>query len=156
MPILVVIKKGYRYIHRQLLEINDTPYRKAVGVGLGVFLGIFPGTGPIAALVASTVLKVNKAAALLGSLLTNTWLSVVTFMLAVKAGAKLTGTHWPAIYAQTKVYWENFSWKDIFDVSVAQILYPLFLGYILVGLCLGMATTLIAALILRFSYKPGA
>lgn len=156
MPIPAAVKKGYRYIHRQLVEINDTPYRKAMGLGLGVFLGIFPGTGPIAALAASAVLKVNKAAALLGSLLTNTWLSVVTFMLAVKAGAKLTGAHWPAIYAQTKIYWENFSWRGIFDVSAAQILYPLFLGYILVGLCLGIATTLLAALILRFSYKSGA
>ena len=48
MLILTEIKKGYRYIHHQLLEINDTPYRKAVGLGLGVFLGIFPHSlGPL-------------------------------------------------------------------------------------------------------------
>ena len=150
MPILTAIKKGYRYIYHQLLEINDTPCRKAVGLGLGVFLGIFPGTGPIAALVASTFLKVNKAAALLGSLLTNTWLSVVTFMLALKIGAKLTGASWQTISAQAKIHWDNFSWEDIFDISVSQIIYPLFLGYIVVGLCLGIAAALLAAWVLTY------
>ena len=119
--------------------MNDSPQRIAVGFGVGVFLGILPGTGPIAALALSYVLRVNKAAALLGSVLTNTWLSFVTFALALKIGAALTGGSWLDIKEHAKHLSEHFSWGTLWDVSLAHVLKPLLLGYTAVGLLCGLA-----------------
>lgn len=44
------IRESFRSIYLKLFQINDTPQRIALGVGLGVFTGIIPGAGPIAAL----------------------------------------------------------------------------------------------------------
>ncbi|PIR13657.1 MAG: hypothetical protein COV50_05635, partial [Flavobacteriales bacterium CG11_big_fil_rev_8_21_14_0_20_35_7] len=63
--------------------MNDTPQRIALGLGLGSALGMLPGTGPLAALFLAVVFKVNRASAFLGSLATNIWLSLVTFLLAL-------------------------------------------------------------------------
>ena len=84
--------KWLRTLYRKLFLLNDSPQRIAIGFGLGVFLGMLPGTGPIASLVMATVLRVNKAAALAGSLLTNTWLSLVCLSLAIQIGDWLIGS----------------------------------------------------------------
>ena len=141
-------KAWIKRIYHQLMGIEDTPARKAAGLGLGVFLGILPGAGPIAALVMSSFLKVNRPAALLGSLLTNTWLSVVTFVLSLKIGALITGADGRQIYTQCQNLMEDFTWKYLFDVSLLKILLPLLAGYILVGLSIGFLTGSVTFLIL--------
>ena len=73
------IREYLRLILAKLFNINDTPHKIALGLGLGVFAGILPGTGPIAAIFLALAFRANRASALLGSLLTNTWLSLVTF-----------------------------------------------------------------------------
>jgi len=79
------IVRFLKIIYRKLVIINDTPQKIAQGFGLGVFLGVLPFFGPIAALVLSSLFRMNKAAAILASLLTNSWISVVTFLLSVKS-----------------------------------------------------------------------
>ncbi|MCG2713658.1 MAG: DUF2062 domain-containing protein [Candidatus Omnitrophica bacterium] len=73
-----MFKKIINFIFAKLFKINDSAGKIALGVGLGVFAGLLPGTGPAAALLLALVFRANRAAALLGSLITNTWLSVVT------------------------------------------------------------------------------
>ena len=85
------IKNSFKSIYDKLVGIKDSPQKIALGFGLGVFCGILPGTGPMASVVLAFVFRVNKVAALAGSLLTNTWLSLVTFVLAVKIGSMVTG-----------------------------------------------------------------
>ena len=104
-------KIWFKGIWHQFIGIEDTPFRKAAGLGLGVFLGIFPGAGPLAALVLSSILHVNRAAALVGSLLTNTWISIVTFVLAIKVGSFVTGTNWQDIYLECQSLLKDFHWK---------------------------------------------
>lgn len=144
-----VFKEHLKNIYRKLAGINDTPHRKAAGLGLGVFLGIFPGMGPIAALALSWLLRVNRAAALLGSLLTNTWISVVTFVFAVKIGAALTGTNWEEVFDATKDVFKDFHFNNLLDVSFLNILKPLLIGYVVVGVFFGVMAYGISLFFLR-------
>ena len=75
-----MLKKIPGFIFDKLFKINDSAEKIALGVGLEVFSGLMPGTGPTAALFLAFIFRANRAAALLGSMLTNTWLSVVTFI----------------------------------------------------------------------------
>ena len=136
-------KAWLKDIWQQFMGIEDTPFRKAAGLALGVFLGIMPGVGPLAAIVLSSLLQVNRAAAFVGSLLTNTWLSLVTFVLSIKAGAFITGTQWQDIYQECRSLIKNFNWKYFFDASVIKILKPLFIGYLLVGVVVGLSVGII-------------
>ena len=97
-------------IRDNLLGINDSPNKIALGFGLGLFLGVLPGTGVIAAVVCSVALRVNKAASLAGALLVNTWINFVAFPLALIVGGfvfridpLLLKTKWLALLA-------DFTW----------------------------------------------
>ncbi len=133
------IKEWGRGLYDKLVRMNDSPQRIAIGFGVGVFLGILPGTGPIAALAVSWALRLNKAAAVLGSMLTNTWLSVVTFALALKIGSWLTGSNWLNIKEHAKQLLEHFSANALWDASMIHVLKPLLLGYAAVALLCGLA-----------------
>jgi hypothetical protein len=130
--------------YEKLFQINDTPQKIALGLGLGVFLGILPGTGPIAALVASTIFKANRASALLGSLLTNTWLSLVTFIAAIQTGSIVLGLAWQDVYRQGLSLAADFHFADLFKASMANIILPIALGYAIVSFILGLLVYLIA------------
>jgi len=122
---------------QHLVGISDTPQKKALGFGVGVFLGILPGTGPIAAFVTASFLHLNRASALLGSLLTNTWLSFVTFIAAVKIGSYLLRVDWQ----QSLQYWRS-----------GKIILPVILGYLIIALfagLIGYLTALIAIKLIR-------
>lgn len=138
------LKDGFKFFYHQLVDINDTPHRKALGLSVGVFLGIFPGLGPLAALAVSFVFRINRAAALLGSLATNTWISILTFVLAVKIGSLLTGENWHQVYEQCRFLLKNFKWKNFFDVSVMKVFGPLLIGYTVIGLAAAVAVYFVA------------
>ena len=127
-------------LYEKLVKINDTPQNIALGFGLGVFAGILPGTGPVAAVLLAVILKANRIAAFTGGLLTNTWLSLVTFVMSVKIGAWITGAEWSEIYQQCKTLFKNFHWKNFFDTSILEIIYPLIVGYLVISSVLGVIT----------------
>ena len=95
------------------------------------------------------IFRINKAAALLGSVLTNTWLSIVTFVSALKIGAAITGVHWADVQQQAHDLMDHFSWKDLWGASFASILKPLLIGYAVVGVLCGAAAYLAVLLVLR-------
>ena len=123
-------KSWAKGLYERLVRMDDSPQRVALGFGVGVFLGLLPGTGPLAALAAAFVFRLNKAAALLGSVLTNTWLSFVTFALALKVGSALLGVNR----------------SD--DASLVNVLKPLLAGYALVGFVCALAAYLTALWVL--------
>lgn len=125
-----------KLIYLKLFRINDSPQKVAIGLGLGVFFGVLPGMGPLAALFFAFLFRVNRAAALLGSILTNTWLSIPVFVLAVKAGFLITG-----------INYKDFakSWTGIASVIV---------GYIAVSLCIGILVYLAALIVIKYHRKP--
>ena len=152
------ISRFFRYLYLKLFRINDSPQKISLGFGLGVFLGVFPGVGPIAAFVLSVLFRVNRAAAVLGSLITNTWISIVTFALAVKVGSAVFGLDWGAVRDEWEILVKNFSLENLYefrDEASAVIA-----GYILVSLVIGTAAYLAVFLGVtvfkkRFAKKAG-
>ncbi|MDD5614339.1 MAG: DUF2062 domain-containing protein [Candidatus Omnitrophica bacterium] len=128
----------WHLIYNKLFRTNDSPQKIAIGVGLGIFSGIIPGTGPIFSLFLAFIFRVNRAAAVLGSLLTNTWLSFLTFFLAIKIGSAILRLSWQTVYSELKGLTGNFSFIDILRSSTQHILLPLFLGYCIIALFLGI------------------
>jgi len=142
-----------RVLYLKLFRINDTAQRIALGFGVGVFLGLLPLTGPLAALFLASLLRINRAAALLGSLLTNTWLSIVTFFLSIKIGSSIMKVDYKQVYREWDIYKTQGNWLDLFKLSSFKLLFPVILGYIVVGLVLGFVAyilSLLAIKILRY------
>ena len=136
-------------IYEKLFKIDDTPQRVALGFGLGVFLGIFPGTGPVAAIFLAVLFRLNRAAALIGSLLTNTWSSIIVFFLAFQLGSLIMGERWKDITRDWNSFQSSFRWADLFKFSTLKIILPVIIGYILIGLLLGFLAYLITLAIIK-------
>jgi len=142
------ISVSFHSIYLKLFFINDTPQKIALGLGLGVFLGIIPGTGPIAALVIASALRINRASALLGSLITNTWLSIVTFILSIKAGSAIMGLGWEEVYHNWQLLLREKSWTNLLQLSALSIILPVLVGYFLVAFSLGLVVYLFTLIII--------
>lgn len=149
MPKETFFKRVVNFIFSKLFKINDSPQRIALGVGLGIFSGLIPGTGPIAALFLAFIFKANRAAALLGSLLTNTWLSFVTFALAIQAGSVILNKDWLVVQQKAQGLFKGFSWVSLFKLSFLDVFLPIAAGYLIVGLFLGIIGYLATLLIMR-------
>ncbi len=143
------IKNFFVRVYNQLVNVNDSPQSIAIGFGMGVFLGILPATGMLAALALAFIFRFNKAAAVLGSALTNTWLSVVSFVISLQIGCKVLGIQWESIEAQTHDLMDHFSWKTLLDASLMNILKPLLIGYFIVGGVCGILAYALALYILE-------
>ncbi|MDD5409542.1 MAG: DUF2062 domain-containing protein [Candidatus Omnitrophica bacterium] len=149
-----IFRKIINFIFAKLFKINDSAQKIALGVGLGVFSGLFPGTGPAAALFLAFVFRANRAAALLGSILTNTWLSVVTFILAVKIGSIVLSRHWQEVYQKAQGLIRGFCWGSFLKLSLLDVVLPVVTGYLIIGLFLGAVSYLVSFLIIKKSiYK---
>ena len=143
------LKEAINFIFAKLFKINDSAQKIALGVGLGVFSGFIPGTGPVAALFLAFVFRANRAAALLGSIVTNTWLSIITFALAVRVGSAALNRHWQEVYQKAQGLIHNFHWGNFLKFSFSDIILPVVLGYLMIGLFLGLASYLVVLLITR-------
>lgn len=144
------IGRFFKTLYLKLFRINDTPQKVATGLGLGVFLGIIPGTGPLVAIFLAFVFRVNRAAALLGSLITNTWMSIPVFLLSVKIGAMLTGLEHQEIHRRWSVFIKDFRWSALLDISIYKMIGPVLAGYLAISLCIGAACYIMALMLLKY------
>lgn len=142
------LKRLLKFVYIKLARINDSPQRIALGLGAGVALGILPGTGPIAALCVAWLFRINRLAALLGSLLTNTWLSIVTFLISVKIGSAITRLKWQEVYDAWLVFLRNLSWSNFFKLPLFKVIMPVMLGYFVVALGAGFVVYFITIIVL--------
>ena len=133
----------FKLLYFKIFLINDTPHKIAFGFAIGVFVGILPGAGILAALFLAFLFRVNRAAALLGSLLTNTWISIVTFLLSIKIGSAIMGIDWHAAYNRSMIFIKNFHWAEIGKASVFDIVLPLVLGYLVISFSAGLLAYII-------------
>jgi uncharacterized protein (DUF2062 family) len=136
-------------LYAVLFKSNDSAQRISLGFGLGVFLGVFPGTGPAAALLLALVFRLNKASALAGSLLTNTWISIVALILATKTGSAILGIDWHTVRNQIIAHIATYGWIGILKTSYFKVLLAVLLGYIVLGLCMGIIAYLFALLAIK-------
>ena len=149
-----LLKKYCIDFYQQLIKMDDTPMRIAVSFGVGVFLGILPLTGIVAALGVAFLFKLNKPAVMLGCVLTNSWLSIVTFLISLKIGALILGLNWITIEQQVHDLMQHFSLKLFFDAALFSILKPLFIGYAIVGLICGAVSSVVVLFLLKMQRKP--
>jgi uncharacterized protein len=147
-----VFKKIINFLISKLFRINDSKQKIALGVGLGVFAGLIPGTGPAAALFMAFIFRANRAAALLGSIITNTWLSILTFILAIKVGSVILKRNWQEVQLAGQGLINNFSWAKFFKLSFLEVLLPVIVGYIIIGLILGVLSYIVTLLIIRRNF----
>ncbi|MCX5707716.1 MAG: DUF2062 domain-containing protein [Candidatus Omnitrophica bacterium] len=138
-----------KYLYLKLFRTHDTPQRIALGLGIGVFLGILPGAGPIAALIGASIFRANRAAAVAGALLTNTWTSLLTIVLSIKVGAGIMHLNWHDLYNQWQILLKDFHWKSLLQLSFLKIVFPVLVGYLIISAILGITTYLISLLILQ-------
>ncbi|MCX5669065.1 MAG: DUF2062 domain-containing protein [Candidatus Omnitrophica bacterium] len=149
MPKEAFFKKIINFVFAKFFRINDSAQKIALGIGLGVFTGLIPGTGPAAALFLALIFRANRAAALLGSILTNTWLSLVTFILAIKLGSVILNLHWQAVCQKAQGLMQDFHWIKFFRLSFHEVLMPVITGYLIIGLFLGIISYFLTLLIIR-------
>jgi uncharacterized protein (DUF2062 family) len=76
---------------KKFFLINDTPHKVAGGAALGIFLGIIPGEGVLAALLFSSIFRLNRLAATAGVLAANMWSTVIILPVAAYVGAFIFG-----------------------------------------------------------------
>lgn len=147
------LARRVKLLFLRLGRLNDSPQRIALGFGLGVFLGILPGAGPIAALVLSALLRLNKVSALFGALATNTWLSFTTFLLSIKTGAAIMGMDWQLLRQRCQELVRPFSFAKLAAVSARDIIVPVAIGYLAVSLLIGAGAYAIAwVIVTRIHY----
>jgi len=144
------IARFFRLLYLKLFRIHDTPQRIAIGLGLGVFSGVLPGTGPVAALALAFIFRVNRASALIGSVITNTWLSIPVFLLSLKAGAALTGLNYQDIRSSWELFLKDFQWGQLLSASVYKIIGPILLGYFAVAACIGFICYVISLAVVTY------
>lgn len=145
-----------RSSYRKLFKTDDSAQRVAAGFGIGVFLGFLPGTGPLAALCAAFLLKLNRAGALLGSLLVNTWTSIVTFLVAIKIGSAIMGQNWQDIYNRITFVFNDFRFHRLFEISFGKIILPVIIGYSIIAIGFGITAYILmltVSTLLRLRHK---
>lgn len=145
------VKGFFRLIYLKLFRINDSPQKIALGAGLGVFSGILPGTGPIAAVCLAFIFRANRAAALLGSLITNTWLSFFIFLPAIKTGSFMLGLQWEEAHQQCLWIFANPRWRQLAGLSFLRFILPAIIGYLIIGFILGAVIYLITLAAMKIS-----
>ncbi|MDD5731252.1 MAG: DUF2062 domain-containing protein [Candidatus Omnitrophica bacterium] len=141
------LSRFFKVIYLKFFRINDSPQKIALGFGLGVFLGVLPGTGLVASLFLAMLFRLNRASALLGSLLTNTWISFVSFVLSVKVGAFILGLDWHSVKDGWLHVLKDFHWRNLLELSVVDTILPVVLGYFVVSFCIGILAYIISLVV---------
>jgi uncharacterized protein (DUF2062 family) len=143
------LRRLLKFVYIKLFRINDSPLKIALGFGLGVFIGVMPGIGPVIALLLALLLRVNRASALLGCILFNTWLGIMILLFAIKTGSAVMGLNYQDVYDGWSLFLKNFNWKNLFELSVYKVLIPIGVGYFIISFCLGVLMALAVFIIAR-------
>lgn len=139
--------------YNKLAKIDDTPQKIALGFGLGAFTGIMPGMGPVIAVFLAFLFRVNRAASFLGSLLTNTWISFATFILAIKLGSAIFKTDWRTEYNGWLALIRDFHFSKLSDLSILKIILPVVTGYLIIGFLFGLLVYITALIIIKIRLR---
>lgn len=150
------IVRFFKALYLKIVRVNDSPQKVAAGFGVGVFLGVMPGMGPIAALACALLFRLNKASALLGSILTNTWISIPVFFVSVQIGSVMTGSSFAEIDRQWAALAGHFTWSELLHASLYKIAIPVLIGYAVVSTLLALAAYAFALIVLLIKKRAHA
>ncbi len=132
------IKKTFKSFYQELVLTNDSPQSIALGFGLGVFLGILPFTGVVAAMAMAWFFRLNKTAAILGSVLTNTWLGFVVLGISIDLSCRVLRLNDYDIQIKFQQLVKDFRWANFMDVSIVKLIGAVALGYLIVSIFLSL------------------
>ena len=130
------IKKVCNSFYQQFILANDSPHRIAFAFSLGVFLGILPFTGVLAAVALAYFFRLNKAAAVLGSVLANPWVGLIVLGIAFNASCLFLNLSASDIQLKFQNLSKGFHWGSLIDPSILKILGVVALGYLIVSILL--------------------
>ncbi|MBI5189666.1 MAG: DUF2062 domain-containing protein [Nitrospirae bacterium] len=87
------IRRWLKLQYVRVVRLQDSPEKIAAGLALGVALGILPsfGLGIIIALFTAGIFRVNKASAVIGTLIMNPWTATFFWALSYLAGSLILG-----------------------------------------------------------------
>lgn len=147
------IKRFLRSLYLKLFRIHDSPQKIALGFGVGVASGILPGTGPVVSLFLAFIFRINRAAALIGCLATNTWLSLLTFILAIRLGSGILGIDGQQVRQEWELFLKEFRWLNLFKLSVLKIALPVLIGYFVIAVLMGLLAYIVIIALIQLKRK---
>jgi uncharacterized protein (DUF2062 family) len=136
------------FVIYDILGVDDTPHRVALGVAVGIFITFMPLIGFQMGLIVllSTLLRANKVVGVPLAWITNPatlWLFVPGYWLGcVALGARYdAAVLWSALTAAFGIHGAGLSERfTCLVVALSQIVWPLFVGSSIVALPLGVAS----------------
>lgn len=125
--------KFRKRLYKRLVRLHGTPERVAGGVALGVFLGVAPtfGLGLVLAAGLSAWLRLNMAAAMLGSLAGAPPVIPLIWLASCFLGGWLLRLRWDALYAQVQA---GEIWSAGGELLLAYVVGNVLLTVVLTGL----------------------
>jgi uncharacterized protein (TIGR03546 family) len=138
------MKFKIKALFKKLLRLNNTPEEIALGVAVGIFIGVTPLYGfhtTIVVLLSMLIPRTNKIAILASSNISIPPTAPFISWAGYEIGRLILGSNYPAI-----------SWsmlKKFTYQSIADILYPLFLGSFVLGLIASVISYFLILLIIR-------
>jgi uncharacterized protein len=148
-------KDGFKGLWKELLTADDSPHKIALSFAVGVFLGVMPFTGIVATIAVALIFRLNKPAAILGSLITNAWVSFIALGFSLQTGSWILGKSVQETKAQFDELIHGFHFNDLFSLSFLKLLAPLAVGFIAVSLLFAVVSYVVVFLIIywRKSHK---
>ena len=134
-------------VWKKILRQKDAPEKISKGYALGVFLGTTPFIGfkVLIALIITSILKWNKATAVIGVYHINSVTGPFFYTLAFYVGTKTLGLNLGE-FTITKLNWEFL--MSLFDMGI-----DMYLAFLVGGLVLGIPMTAAAYFISLFILK---
>lgn len=98
------VRRSLKLVYLRLIRLNDPPERIARGAAIGVLMGILPtfGIGGLLSVALAFVLRANKAAAVIGSMIMNPFTSPFFWMLSAIIGSYMLGEDPNAVMAELR------------------------------------------------------
>ncbi len=121
-------KRHLKYFYWRLVRLQGSSEAIARGLACGVFAGLFPffGSQTLLAVLLAFILRANKIIAVVGPWISNPFTSVPIYAFNFHIGKWLLND-------QTSTEINFHSWQDIKELGL-EIIWPLFVGCVAVGL----------------------
>jgi uncharacterized protein (DUF2062 family) len=143
------IQRLFKFLYLKLSRIKGSAQKIALSFGLGVFIGVMPGIGPVGAVVSASILKLNKLAAFLGSIVTNTWVSFLSIFLSIKIGSFFSGADYQSAYKEWLNFINGFNLSSIPKIFSLSAFFPFIIGYVVISLIAGILAYVTAFILIK-------
>jgi len=110
----------------RLLHLHDSPQRTAAAFAIGIFWGMSPITPPFfglqtgMALFCAFIFRLNKIAALVGTLISNPFSFMPFYMFGTYVGSVILGYDLNVNASTLRHFFRHFSLKEMFSSPIAH------------------------------------